>query len=98
MDDLFVWLAVILISPFVLSIWALVAAYRTRRRLADLADKFRMVDHRMIRLAEAVAAAGPSPAPPPAAPAASPLPLPPAEPAAAETPPETPPPDEPAAE
>jgi len=94
MDDLFIVLGLILVSPFVLSIWALVAAYRTRRRLVELTEKFRMVDHRVIRLAEAVAAAGPSPAPPPAA--AEPAPALPSEPAAAETPPATPQPEEPA--
>jgi uncharacterized membrane protein len=62
-DDLWVLLAVILASPLVLSVWALLANRRTRRRLDELTDRYRMVEHRLFRLAEAMAA----PAAPPAA-------------------------------
>ena len=73
-DDWLIALAIILLSPFVLAIWALVANRALRRRVDELTEKFRMFDHRLIRLAEALAGAGPPPAtstplPEPASPA-----------------------------
>ena len=73
-DDWLIALAIILLSPFVLAIWALFANRALRRRVDELTEKFRMFDHRLIRLAEALAGAGPPPAtstplPEPASPA-----------------------------
>src|SRR6185437_15638792 len=85
LDDLEFWffaLLAILVGGFVLAVWALVANRRLRARVDDLTEKFRMVDHRLIRLGEAVAGQ-PAPAAeaaPPEAPPASVMPAPQPEP------------------
>ena len=93
LDDWFVWLVIVVASPYVLSIWALVANRKLRRQIERLAERFHMVDHRLVRLGEAVAAqSGPvaeaaAPAPP-----SPPAPAPAAEIQAPEPPPALPPP------
>ncbi len=64
MYDIFSWLiAAVLIIPLsglVLAIWAIVASRGLRRRVDELTEKMRMVDHRVIRLGEALAGPAPS--------------------------------------
>ncbi len=74
-DDFAVLIAAVLVIPIVsfgLAIWALAASRTLRRRVDELTDKMRMVDHRVFRLGEAIAGSAPStpePAPPEPAPA-----------------------------
>ena len=58
-DDWLIGLVIILIGPFVVAIWALVANRALRRRVDELTEKFHMFDHRLVRLAEAVGAPRP---------------------------------------
>jgi uncharacterized membrane protein len=99
-DFLNMLIAAVLIIPLaalLLAIWALAANRGLRRRVDELTEKMRMVDHRVLRLGEAVAggaapAAEPAqPAPQPPAPVQAAAPEPVAAPQPAEPPPPAPP-------
>jgi uncharacterized membrane protein len=97
-EDAFPVVAIALVAAFVMAAKAMRDARASRLQLADLTEKFWMLDHRLVRLAEQFAAAAQpgEAAAPEAAPAEAPQPAPvaaapvAAEPAAVPEPPATP--------
>ena len=78
-DDFWLLVALVLLIPVValiLAIWALAAHRTLRRRVDELTDKMRMVDHRVLRLGEAIEGSAPPPVAVPATPEPAPAPTP----------------------
>lgn len=77
-EDAFPGVAIALVAAFVMAAKAMRDARASRLQLADLTEKFWMLDHRLVRLAEQLAAAPPgaAAAAPEAAPAEAPQPPP----------------------